>query len=115
MACIVSLNEIYPSEIIPQGRDLVWDDNVWYMAWYMLFGILWITAFFEYCSTFVVMVSASTYYFNSNPNEEGSAEVGLGFHYTVLHAGSIAIGAFIIALIRFIRIVFMYLAKQAEK
>jgi hypothetical protein len=85
------------------------------MALYMLFGILWITAFFEYCSTFVVMVSASTYYFNSNSEGEGSAEVGLGFHYTLLHAGSIAIGAFIIALIRFIRIVFMYLAKEAEK
>lgn len=115
MACVVSLNEIYPSEIIPQGRDLVWDENVRYMALYMLFGILWITAFFEYCSTFVVMVSASTYYFNSNPNEEGSAEVGLGFSYAVLHAGSIAIGAFIIALIRFIRLVFLYLAKEAQK
>jgi hypothetical protein len=67
MACVVSLNEIYPSEIIPQGKDLVWDEKVTYMAFYMLFGILWITAFFEYCSTFVVMVSASTYYFNSNP------------------------------------------------
>lgn len=67
MACVVSLNEIYPSEIIPQGKDLVWDKKVTYMALYMLFGILWITAFFEYCSTFVVMVSASTYYFNSNP------------------------------------------------
>jgi len=115
MACVVSLNEIYPSEIIPQGRDLVWDDNVKYMALYMLFGILWITAFFEYCSTFVVMVSASTYYFNSNPNDEenleGSAEVGLGFHYAFLHSGSIAIGAFIIALVRFIRIVFLYLAE----
>lgn len=111
MACVVSLNEIYPSELIPQGRDLVWDQNVLYMALYMLFGILWITAYFEYCSTFVVMVSASTYYFNSNAEGEGSAEVGLGFHYTLLHTGSIAIGAFIIALVRFIRIVFMYLAE----
>jgi hypothetical protein len=89
------------------------------MALYMLFGILWITAFFEYCSTFVVMVSASTYYFNSDPNDpeklEGSAEVGLGFHYAFLHSGSIAIGAFIIALVRFIRLVFLYLAEQAEK
>lgn len=115
MACVVSLNEIYPSEIIPQGKDLVWDEKVTYMALYMLFGILWITAFFEYCSTFVVMVSASTYYFNSNPSEEGSAEVGLGFTYAFYHSGSIAIGAFIIALVRFIRIVFYYLAKQAEK
>lgn len=111
MACVLSLNEIYPSENIPQGKDLVWDDKVWYMAWYMLFGILWITAFFEYCSSFVVMVSASSYYFNSGPEGEGSAEVGLGFKYSLVHSGSIAIGAFIIALVRFIRIVFYYLAK----
>lgn len=31
------------------------------------------------------------------------------------HAGSIAIGAFIIALIRFIRIVFVYIAQQIEE
>lgn len=67
MACVLSMNEIYPSEIFPQGRDMVWDANVKYMALYMFFGILWITAFFEYASTFVVMVSASTYYFNSTP------------------------------------------------
>ena len=115
MAAVLSLNDIYPSEYIPQGRELDWKDDVRYMALYMLFGILWITAFFEYCSTFVVMVSASSYYFNSNPEEEGSAEVAAGFKYAFLHQGSIAIGAFIIALIRFIRIVFMYLARKLEK
>jgi len=49
------------------------------MAAYMVFGVLWVTAFFEYCSTFVIMVSASTYYWTSNPMAEGSAEVALGF------------------------------------
>ena len=117
MACVLSLNDIYPSEVIPQGRELDWKNDVKYMALYMLFGILWITAFFEYCSTFVIMVSASTYYFNSGPDKdpaEGSAEVGAGFKYAFIHQGSIAIGAFIIAVVRFIRIVFMYLAKKAE-
>ena len=84
------------------------------MALYMFFGILWITAWLEYSSTFVVMVSASTYYFNSSKEEEGSANVSLGFKFAYLnHMGSIAVGAFIIALIRFIRYVFYYLAKQA--
>jgi hypothetical protein len=86
------------------------------MALYMLFGILWICAFFEYACTFVVMVSASTYYFNSNEGFEGSAEVGTGFDWAFNHhAGSIAIGAFIIALVRFIRIIFVYVAQQMEK
>jgi len=115
MACVLSLNDIYPMESIPQGRNVDWKTDVWYMSLYMFFGILWITAFFEYCSTFVIMVSASTYYFNSDKDNEGSAEVGVGFKYAALHSGSIAIGAFIIAVIRFIRIVFMYLARKAEQ
>lgn len=110
------MNEITASDIIPQGKDIEWRDETWYMAWYMLFGILWITSFFNYCSTFVVMVSASTYYFNSSPEEEGSAEVGLGFDWAFnYHMGSIALGSFIIACIKFIRIVFVYLAQQAEE
>ena len=57
------------------------------------------------------MVAASSYYFNSNPELDGEADVGLGFEFAYkYHAGSIAVGAFIIALIRFIRIVFVYLA-----
>jgi choline transporter-like protein 2/4/5 len=64
------------------------------------------------------MIGASTYYFNSNMHGElalGGVEVSLGFKYCLVHFGSIAIGSFVIALIRFIRIVFLYLAKQAEK
>jgi hypothetical protein len=49
------------------------------MALYMFFGILWILAFVDYCSKFVVIVSASTYYFNSDPTKEGDANVSLGF------------------------------------
>jgi len=48
-------------------------------------------------------VSAATYYFNSSPgNPDGQAEIGTGFKFAYLnHMGSIAFGAFIIALIRF--------------
>ena len=112
MMFVLSMNEITVDETIPQGKNLEWTEKTQYMALYMLFGVLWICAWFEYCSTFIVMVSAATYYYNSSPEEDGSAEVGTGFQWAFFyHAGSIAIGAFIIALIRFIRIVFVYLAK----
>jgi hypothetical protein len=115
MMYVVSINEITANELIPQGKTLEWEDKTKYMALYMLFGVLWICAFFEYASTFIVMVSASTYYFNSDAANEGDAEVGTGFSWAFnYHAGSIAIGAFIIALIRFIRIVFVYVAQQIE-
>lgn len=115
MMAIVSMGHVEINPNVVQGKTIMMEDTLKYMCLYMLFGILWVTAFFEYCSTFVVMVSASTYYFNSTPHEDGEAEVQLGFVYCFLHFGSLAIGSFIIALIRFIRIVFLYMAKQAEK
>lgn len=82
------------------------------MALYMLFGVLWMTAFLEYCSTFILLCSAASYYFNSDANNEGSADVGYAFHAAFMcHSGSIAIGSFVIAVIRFIRICFLYAAK----
>lgn len=70
------------------------------MALFMFFGILWILAFVDYCSKFVVIVSASTYYFNSDSTHEGDANVSLGFKYAYInHAGSIAFGSLIIAII----------------
>jgi len=67
-------------------------------------------------------VGATTYYFNSHFDEEkkdwveGEAEIGLGFRFAyVYHCGSIAFGAFIIALVQIIRFLFLYVAKQAEK
>lgn len=64
--CVVSMNKISADELIPQGKTLEWEDKTKYMVLYMLFGVLWICAFFEYSSTFIVMVSAATFYFNSD-------------------------------------------------
>lgn len=79
MAYVVSLNHVEVNSDIPLIKDIYWEPKFKAMAAYMVFGVLWVTAFFEYCSTFVIMVSASTYYWTSNPMAEGSAEVALGF------------------------------------
>jgi hypothetical protein len=87
------------------------------MALYMCFGLLWIQAFLEYACRFIVMVSASTYYFNStieDGDDGGDADVSIGFKYALLHSGSIALGSFIIAVVQFVRIVFMYVAQKAK-
>ena len=118
--CVVSLNKIEADSLMPQGRDLQWEDKkVFYAALFMFFGFLWITAWIEYTSRFIVIVGACTYYFNNhrdNQDEEASAEIMYGVKCAYLHhMGSIAFGAFIIALIRFVKLVFYYLAKKLEK
>jgi choline transporter-like protein 2/4/5 len=119
-ACVLSLNKVVASEIIIQGKEILYEDKKYtYMALYMVFGIIWIEAWLEYTCQFVVMVSAATYYFNStieDGEDGGEATVSLGFKFAFLnHMGSLAAGSFIIAVIRFIRLVFLYMAKQAEK
>jgi choline transporter-like protein 2/4/5 len=82
----------------------------------MLFGLFWILEFMQAKTYFITMVSASTYYFDSNKEREGDANVSLGFKYAYMnHAGSLAFGSFIVALVQFIRVVFMTLAEQAER
>lgn len=107
-AYVLSLNDIVSVKSVPQGRTIVWKGNYAYMAWYMFFGLLWITSFVEYAGSFIVIVAASTYYFNSNKDHEGDAEVWQGFKWAyVNHFGSIAMAAFIIAVIKFIKFVVM--------
>lgn len=59
------------------------------------------------------MLSAATYYFNSSREKgEGSAEVMTAINFTYkYHIGSLAMGSFIIALIQFIKFVFLYVAQ----
>jgi len=106
---IYSTGEITPTTF--QLKDVVVSDFQWYCLWYTLFAMLWLTAFFEYCSKYVVLASAATYYFDSHAGKEGEANVCLGFNLAFLkHTGSIASGAFVIALIRFIKFVFYYIS-----
>lgn len=68
------------------------------------------------------MMSAVTYYFNNSREkaargeEEEGADVMYGFKAAYLHhIGSIAFGAFIITLVKVVKVIFYYLAKMAEK
>jgi hypothetical protein len=116
---VLSLNHIKASDIVPQQKDIDFTDSLnKYMALYMLFGLLWIQAFLEYACRFIVMVSASTYYFNStieHGDDGGDADVSIGFKYALVHSGSIALGSFIIAVVQMIRIIFHYIAQKAKE
>ena len=117
LVSVISLNDIKASTTIAQGREITWSSGVWFMTVFMIFGVLWILNLVDYLSRFIVIVSASTYYFNhkSNVDELNSdaAEVQFGFICAyVYHFGSIAMGSFIIGLVKFIKYVFYFLAKR---
>lgn len=116
--CVVGLNKINPAEDIddiPQDRTIEWTSTNVYLCLFMLFALLWVQAFISYTSKFIVMAAAGTYYWNSNPEDEGEAEVLYAIRIAhINHTGSIAMGSFIIGFIRFVEIVFMYFARKAE-
>lgn len=116
-AYVLSLNDIN-SSAVPQRKDIDWKAPYQYMALYMVFGLLWMQAFIDYCCKFVVLVSAATYYFNStieDGEDGGEADVSTGIKYMFVHSGSIALGSFIIAVVQMIRLIFHYLAEKAKE
>lgn len=102
-----------PNSAAPQARkfkslgDKEMDKKVNFMFLFLLFGMLWMIAFTNAKTAFVTMVSATTYYFDSNKDKEGDASVLTGIRFTYFyHIGSLAFGSFIIAVIQFIQIMF---------
>jgi hypothetical protein len=120
MLCINSIGDIVPESFGVQNRNAkrTPEENkqVWMIFLFMFFGILWICAFIRAKTSFIAMVAATTYYFDSNENKEGDADVNIGFKFAYMyHAGSLAFGSLIIAIIQFLRIVVMTIAEQAQR
>lgn len=121
VVCINSMGEITPKpHPIPQGRSFKMDkgheNTYWYMLIFMVFGLVWFVNFINAKTSFITMVSASTYYFNSTREQDGQAEVckAIGFAYKY-HIGTIAFGSFIIAILDIIRFLFEFFAEQMIK
>ena len=109
---VYSIGEVVPVKEIPQMRYVkvpaAQKDMVRNLKLFMIFGILWITAFTKAVSQFVILASTSQYYFNSNREEHGTSSITLSYKFACFkHAGSIAFGSAIIAIIRFIEYVFV--------
>jgi hypothetical protein len=100
-------------------KTLTWKKEVKWLTIAMIFGIFWLLTFIENISNFIVMVAASTYYYNNSPatvNDQRPAEVCTAISITYCsHLGSVAIGSLLIAIIRFIKWTFVLLAQQMEK
>lgn len=87
-----------------------------YLFLYNLFTYLWVNAFLIGVAQFVISAAAALWYFSSTSDSNGSGSLLRGFWWVFrYHLGSIAFGAFLIALVQFIRIIFEYYKKQIEK
>lgn len=142
---VMSMNEIHGTSTFNptvgpkyQIKAISWKNENLVYACIMWFGLIWSLIVIDYTKNYIVLFSASTYYFNSpksekddnghlildndgdpkpvEPEQDGEAEVMLGVKFAHRnHLGSICFGALIIAIIKVIRFIFVYLAKKALK
>jgi len=116
VGCIMSLNTITSSSTEVQGKDIVWDHNVFYFLGFMVVGLIWVVFWIQDKTGFICMVSASTYYFSSNKDKEGSASVSTGFKFAYFkHAGSLAFGSAIHTFVTILRILVEQAADNVER
>ena len=92
-----------------------WDENTRNIAFYQIFMLFWINAFIMGMSQFVIGASACIWYFEVNSDTGGKGVVGRamwwGFRY---HMGSVAFGAFLIAVCQMLRFLFEYYRRKIQ-
>ena len=119
--CVNSIGEITVESVATQSKDVEHSKATMYMLAYMWFGIFWMIAFFVSANEFVVIVSTCTWYFSRKdiPDDDGipgDSDVMKGFTWLFrYHAGSIAFGSFILAVVWVIRALFEYVGNAVEK
>ena len=90
-----------------------WDNITKYCWWYHLFGLIWIECFFYSLLQFVVAATVVQWYFKGDKKNSVSLckSINWAFRY---HLGSLAFGAFLLAVVIFIQILFEYFRKKIE-
>ena len=91
-----------------------WDAKIRYSWWFHLFALFYVVAVIAAFAQFVYSSSACIWYFTSEKGTEDSVikkSFKRGFRY---HFGSLAFGAFIVALVRFIMVWLESIKKRVE-
>jgi len=113
---IASVGDIKPRDDLPFLTTVVYTDETKYVGLYSLFGYLWVNAFLIGVTQFVISAACALWYFSCTSDSNGSGSLTRGLYWVFrYHFGSIAFGAFLIALVQFIRIIFEYYRRQIMK
>lgn len=105
----------------PRLSDFEWDQQKEYVIYGTLFAALWIIAFILMLGDFVIAASACIWYFNQGTSKKEGVKpksispVYTGYKWALrYHFGSIALAAFILAIVWAIRIIMAYIHKKLK-
>ena len=120
LVCTSSIGEITVENQSHQSKDIVWDASTEYMFYFMVFGFLWVLAFVMAVNEFVIICATITWYYSDKLVEDsdgipGDSDVSVGMKWSLrYHAGTLAFGSLIQAIVWAIRVIFEYVAKKIE-
>ncbi|KAG1668932.1 CTL-like protein 1 [Nymphon striatum] len=124
---VLSANSSSPSDFFekpgthePQRLTLVdYSDPepswVRFMWWFHLIGLIWTSEFILACQQMVIAGAVSYWYFSRNRKELKCPIAMSIYKLTIYHLGSVALGSFIITLIKIPRLILMYLQAMLKK
>jgi len=69
---VTGLNTITASTDGLQGKDIAWTAKTQWLLVFMCFGLIWLVLFIQDKTAYISMVAASSYYFSSNKDHNGT-------------------------------------------
>jgi len=94
-----------------------YNDPSWiqYMWWYLIIAFIWTSEFILSCQQMVIAGAVSSWYFTRNKNQL-SLPIGRSIRRLFFyHLGSIALGSFLITLLKLPRLILSYMEKKLKQ
>lgn len=85
-----------------------------YFWWYHIVGLIWISEYIIACQQFVISGAVARWYFTRNKKKLGFPILSSICRLIIYHQGSVAMGAFIITLVKLPRMYLMWLNKKLK-
>jgi len=83
--------------------------------WFLLFDLFWTMEFVEALGQIIVATAAATYYFTRDRSTIGNSTVVFATKHSLwYHAGTAAFGSFIIAIVKIVKVILMYVQRKCE-
>eukprot|EP00899_Mesostigma_viride_P009105 jgi/Mesvir1/18196/Mv09481-RA.2 len=98
-----------------ESYELVWRNELRYMFLYHVFGLLWSHQFIVGLSHTITAGAVASYYWCRGDMDGVGSPVTSSVWRTIrYHLGSVAFGAFILAIIQFVRLIIEYLDRKSK-
>jgi len=116
MVYLYTMGDVEPPGPTDYVATISVSDDDKHLLWFMLFALFWGVAFFICLQQFMLACMVCMWYYEGEGDAgRGSVSMCTAFGWGIWHhCGTVAFGAFLIALVSFIRAVFEYMVKKAE-